>query len=168
MLEGRRKGRWKGFQRWKGLLKGCQKGARRGSSAGRVRWKGPLEGVPARGGGFQQGSSRGFQRRKGFQQGFWKGFQQVSYHPFHLHFVLFQATVDVWRQVVQPDESVAEPQARGNGAVSVVDSVSVAWQAREVLTWPTSAATKPGAVAELMFQFGQTPWYKVIVAHIGH
>ena len=42
----------------------------------------------------------------------------------------------------------------------MVDSVSVAWEAREVVTWPTSAATKPGAVAELMFQSSQTPWYK--------
>ena len=43
----------------------------RGSSAGRVFWKGArkaLEGVPALEGGFQQGSSQGFQRRKGFQQ----------------------------------------------------------------------------------------------------
>ena len=30
-----------------------------------------------------------------------------------------------------------------------------------MVTWPTSAAAKPGAVAELMFQSGQTPWYKV-------
>ena len=43
-----------------------------------------------------------------------------------------------------------------------MDSVSVAWQARTVVTWPTSAAAKPGAVAELMFQSGQTPWYKVL------
>ena len=33
----------------------------------------------------------------------------------------------------------------------MVDSASVSWQAREVVTWPKSAAAKPGAVAELMF-----------------
>ena len=103
---------WKGFQRWKCPLEGS---AARGSSAGR---------------GVLASSSQGFQRRKGFQQ----GFQQVSYHPFHLHFVLFQAIVDVWPQMVQRDESVAEPQARGDSAVSVVDSVSGAWQACEVVT----------------------------------
>ena len=165
MLEGRWKGPGRGFQRWRCLLEGCQKGARRGSSAGRVRWKGSLEGVPAPEGGFQQGSSQGFQRRKGFQQGSSR-VQQVSLHPFHLHFVLFQATVDVWPQLVQRDESVAEPQARGDSAVSVVDSVSVAWPARAVMTWPTSAATKPGAVAELMFQSGQTPWYKILELNV--
>ena len=74
---------------------------------------GPLEGVPALEGGFQEGSSQGFQRRKGFKQGFQQGVQQVWYHPFHLHFVLFYATLDVWPQLVQRDESVAEPQARG-------------------------------------------------------
>ena len=104
-------------------------------------------------GGFQQGSSQGFQGSKGFQQ----GFQQVSYHAFYLHFVLFKATVDVWPELVQRDESVAEPEARGDSAVFVVDSVSVAWLAREVVTSPTSAARKPGAVAQLMFQSGQTP-----------
>ena len=40
--------------------------------------------------------------------------------------------------------------------------MSVAWQARDVVTWPASAAAKPGAVADLMFQSGQTPWYKVL------
>ena len=57
---------------------------------------------------------------------------------------------------------MAELHARGDSAAFVVDSVSVAWQAREVVTWPTSAAAKPGAVAKLMFQPGQTPWYKVM------
>ena len=109
------------------------------------------------------GSSQGFRHRKGFQQ----GFQQVLYHPFHLHFVLFQATVDVWPQLVERDESVAEPQARGDGVASVVVSMSVAWQAREVVTWPKTAAAKPGAIAELMFQYGQTPWYKVLELNVG-
>ena len=130
------------------------------------RWKGPLEEVPALEGGFQQRSSQGFQRRKGFQQGFEQEFQQVLYHPFHVHSVLFQATVDVWPQLVQRDESVAEPQARGYSAASVVDSVSVAWQASEVVTWPTTAAAKPGAVAELMFRSCQTPWYKVLELNV--
>ena len=46
----------------------------------------------------------------------------------------------------------------GTGLVlqaSVVDTVSVARQARDVVTWPASAAAKPGDVAELMFQSGQ-------------
>ena len=68
--------------------------------------------------------------------------------------------------MVQRDESVAEPQARGDSAASVVDSVSVAWQARAMVTWPTSAAAKPPAVAELMFQSGQTPWYKVVELNV--
>ena len=71
--------------------------------------------------------------------------------------------MDAWPQLVQRDESVAEPQAQGDSAASMVESVSVAWQSREVVTWPTSAATKPEAMAELMFQSGQTPWYKVMV-----
>ena len=74
--------------------------------------------------------------------------------------------MDVWPQLVQPDESVAQPQARGESAASVVDGLSVAWQAREVVTWPTSAAAKPGAVAELMFQSGQTPWCKVLELNV--
>ena len=60
---------------------------------------------------------------------------------------------------------MAEPQARGgsaNVAACVVDTVSVAWQACEVVTWPASAAAKPGAVAKLMFQSGQPRWYKVL------
>ena len=57
---------------------------------------------------------------------------------------------------------MAELHARGDSAAFVVDSVSVAWHAREVVTWPTSAAAKPGAVAELIFQPGQKPWYKVL------
>ena len=61
----------KGFQRCKGLLQGS---ARRG--------------VPALEGGFKQGSSQGFRRRKGFQQ----RFQPALYH---LHSLFFQATVDV-------------------------------------------------------------------------
>ena len=89
-------------------------------------------------------SSQGFQRRKGFQHGFQQGFQQALYHPFHLHSVLFQATVVVWPQLVQRDELVAERQARGDSAASVFDSVWVAWQARDVVTWPSSAAAKPG------------------------
>ena len=40
------------------------------------------------------------------------------------HSVFFQATVDVWSQLVQR-ESVAEPQARGDSAASVVNTVSV-------------------------------------------
>ena len=48
----------------------------------------------------------------------------------------------------------------------MMDSVSVAWQAREVVTWPTSAAAKPGAVAELMLQSGQTPWHKVLELNV--
>ena len=40
--------------------------------------------------------------------------------------------------------------------------MSVACLAREVVISPASAAAKTGAVAELMFQFGQTPWYKVL------
>ena len=35
-----------------------------------------------------------------------------------------------------------------------------------MVTWPTSAAAKPGAVAELMFQSGQTPWYKVLELNV--
>ena len=74
--------------------------------------------------------------------------------------------MNVWPQLVQRDEWLAEPQARGDSAASVVDSVSVAWQASEVVTWPTTAAAKPGAVAELMFQSGQTLWYKVLELHV--
>ena len=74
--------------------------------------------------------------------------------------------MDIWPQLVQRDESVAEPQARGDTAASLVDSVLVAWQAREVVTWPKSAAAKPGAVAELMFESGQTPWYKVLELNV--
>ena len=60
--------------------------AGRGSSTGRGCWTGArkvLEGVPAFEGGFHQGSSQGFQRRKGFQLGFQQGFQRVLYHTFH-------------------------------------------------------------------------------------
>ena len=64
--------------------------------------------------------------------------------------------------MVQRDESVAEPQAGGDSAASVVDSVLVAWHACKVVTLPTSAAAKPGTVAELMFQSCQTLWYKVL------
>ena len=59
--------------------------------------------------------------------------------------------MDVWPQLVQRDESVAEPQAQGGSAAFVVDNVSVAWQAPEVVPWLASAAAKPGVVAELMF-----------------
>ena len=48
----------------------------------------------------------------------------------------------------------------------MVDSVSVAWQAHEVVTWPTSAVAKPVAVAELIFQSGQTPWYKLVELNV--
>ena len=61
---------------------------------------------------------------------------------------------------------MAKPHARGDSAASVVGSVSVAWPVREVVTWPTSAAAQPGAVAELMFQSGQTPWYKVLELNV--
>ena len=163
-----------------GVLEGCLKGSLEGvpapeGSTGSVpercwkgfqHWKGPLEGVPELEGGFEQGSSHGFHHRKGFQQWFQQGFQQVSYHPFHLHSVLFQATVDIWPQLVQRDDSVAEPRARGDSAACVVDSVWVTWQAREVVTWPTSAAAKPGAMAELMYQSTQTPWYKVLELNV--
>ena len=121
-------------------------------SAGRVRWKGfqrwkgVSSTVPASGSSAERGCSRGSGR----------GFQQVSYQPFHLHFVLFRP------QLVQRHESVAEPQARGDNAVSAVDSVLVAWQARKVVTWPTSAAAERGAVAELMFQSSKTTWYNVL------
>ena len=67
---------------------------------------------------------------------------------------------------MQRDESVAEPQARGDNAASVVDTMSVGWRARHVVTWPGSAATKPGAMAELMFQSDQTPWYKVLQLNV--
>ena len=84
------------------------------------------------------------------------------YHRFHVHSVLFQATVDVWPQLVQRDESVAELQTGGDSAASVVGSVSVTWQASEVVTWPTTAA----AVAVFLFQSGQTPWYKVLELNV--
>ena len=61
---------------------------------------------------------------------------------------------------------MAEPQARGDSVASVVVSMSVAWQAREVVTWPKTVAAKPGAVAELMSQSGQTPWYKVLELNV--
>ena len=61
------------------------------------------------------------------------------------------------------DKVVAERGARvGSAAASVVGTVSVAWQARDMVTWPASAAPRPGAVAELMLQPDQTPWYKVL------
>ena len=61
---------------------------------------------------------------------------------------------------------MAEPQARGDNATYVVDSVSVAWQAREVVSWPASAAAKLGAVAELKFKSGQTPLHKVLELNV--
>ena len=88
-------------------------------SAGRVR----LKRVPAREGGFHRekgASSQGFQHKKGFQQ----GFRQVLYQPIHLHSVLFEAKVHVLTQLIQRDELVAEPQARGDSAASMVDNVS--------------------------------------------
>ena len=83
-----------------------------------------------------------------------------------MHSVFFQATLDVWPQMVQQDETVAERQARGNSAASVVDTLSIAWQAYDVVAWPTSAAAKPGAVAEMMFPSGQTAWYKVLELNV--
>ena len=62
---------------------------------------------------------------------------------------------------MQREEWVAELQTR-DIAASVVDSVSVAWQARDVVTWPPTAGAKPGAVAQLIFLPGQTPWSKVL------
>ena len=44
--------------------------------------------------------------------------------------------------------------------------MSVAWQGRDVVPWLASAAAKLGAVAELMFQSGQTPWYKVLELNV--
>ena len=44
----------------------------------------------------------------------------------------------------------------------MVDTLSVVWQPRKVVTWQVSVAAQPGAVAELMFQSSQTPWYKVL------
>ena len=37
---------------------------------------------------------------------------------------------------------------------------------QDVVTWPASAAAKPGAVAELMFHSGQTPWYKIVELNV--
>ena len=92
--------------------------------------------------------------------------QQVLYH---LHCLFFKGTVDVLPQLVQRNESLAEPQARGDSAsaaASVMDTMSVAWQARNVVTWRASAAAKPGAVAGLMFQSGRTPWYKFLELNV--
>ena len=80
-----------------------------------------------------------------------------------------QATVDVWPQLVQRDQLVAEPQARGGRgsvAASVVDTMSIGWQARYVVAWPAGAATTPWVVAELMFQSRQTPWCKVLELNV--
>ena len=77
-----------------GCWKVAGRDAGRGSSVGRVCWKGAKkapEGVPA-----LEGSAGRLR---------WKGFHEVLYP----HSVLFQATVDVWLQLVQWDESVAEP-----------------------------------------------------------
>ena len=40
--------------------------------------------------------------------------------------------------------------------------MSVEWQARDVVTWLATVAAKLGAVSQLMFQSGPTPWYKVL------
>ena len=56
--------------------------------------------------------------------------------------------------------------AAETAAAAVVDAVSVARQARNVLTWPASAAAKPGALTELTFQSGQTPWYRVLELNV--
>ena len=53
-------------------------------------------------------------------------------------------------------------QVRGDSAASVVDTVSVAWQASNMVNRPASAAAKRGAVAELMLECGETTWYKVL------
>ena len=163
-------GCWKVVGRGAGKVLGggrdCLKGARKvlegvpavEGSVGRVQWKR----VQAPEGGFQQCSKQGFRHRKGFWQGFQQGFQEVLYHLYHLHSVLFHAAADVWPQLVHRDESVAEPQARGASAASVVGTLSVTWQGRDMLTWPTSARAKPGAVVDLMFPSSQTPWYEVL------
>ena len=46
----------------------------------------------------------------------------------------------------------------------MIDTLSVAWQARDVAAWPASAAAKPGAGAELLFR--RTPWYKVVELNV--
>ena len=77
----------------------------------------------------------------------------------------------VWPQVVQRDELVAERQARGDSAASVVGSVWVAWQARDVVTWPSSAAAKPGCPDATGFvptegtvkKFNAGPFFEVCV-----
>ena len=61
---------------------------------------------------------------------------------------------------------MAEPQARGDNAASVVDTVSVAWQARDGVTWLASAAAKTWALAEPVSQAGQTLWYKVLELNV--
>ena len=50
----------------------------------------------------------------------------------------------------------------GSTVASVVDTVSVVWQASDVVTRLGSAAARPGAVAELLFQSDPTPWYKIL------
>ena len=83
--------------------------------------------------------------------------------------LFFQATVDVWPQLVQRHALLAEPQARGDSAIAaacVVGTVSVAWHAHELVTWPTSAAARLGTVAELMFQCGEAPLYKVLELNV--
>ena len=44
--------------------------------------------------------------------------------------------------------------------------VLVAWQARDMVTWPASATARPEAVAEPMFQSGQTPWDKALEINV--
>ena len=61
---------------------------------------------------------------------------------------------------------MAQPLARGESAACVVETTAVAWQARDVVTWSARAIANPGAVAELMFQSGQTPWYKVLELNV--
>ena len=77
---------------------------------------------------------------------------------YYVHCLFFQATVAVWPQLVQRDESVAELQARGDSAsaaASVVDTMSVAWHARDVVTSPVSVGAKPGAVTKRCSSLGK-------------
>ena len=70
---------------------------------------------------------------------------------------------------MQRGEVLAKPEARGANcgtAASVVDTASVAWEARDVVTWSASATTRPGLVAQLMFESSQTPWCKVLEINV--
>ena len=51
--------------------------------------------------------------------------------------------------MVNRDEVVAEPEARGanaSAAAAVVDAVLAAWQARDVVTWLVSVEARPGGL----------------------